>query len=320
MRRALQGSLFVLALAVSSGVASNVRADGPAKAAVDPITQQSDALFLKGNDAYKAKDYAGAEQLYKQAWALKKTYDTAANYGLTELKLGKMREAAELLDFALHNSPPSDSDKQREQVKARLDQARAGVGAVNVKSNVEGASYEVDGVASGEVPAWGDVYVTPGVHTITLKMDGYSSISREVKVELGQKASFEAKLEPRRASRAVMAAGFGLAAAGVGAGLVFTLVSIGKSSSRKDKLAGLSGQPFPCGEGTPNTAACADISDLSAAQNTFKGAAIASFAVGGAALVGTIIYAVSVPSPKQKPKSDAKLLVGPGSIAVSGSF
>lgn len=291
----------------------------------DPVTQKSDALFEQGTKAYQAEKLADAEGFFRRAWALKKTHDTAANLGLVLMKLGRPAEAAGFLDYALHNSPPTDSDRAREAVRKKLDEAKTKALAVHVIVNAEGAELTVDDKPAGAVPPWGVVYLDPGKHTIVARASGYQASTQQANGTAGGAIDVRFDLAPAStggASPAILIGGGVLAAAGIGAGVVFTVMSSGAASDRKTELAMLGGTS-PCGTGTPYVDKCADIRDKSANEGTFRALGIAGFAVGGAALVATVVYGVVK---RAKPATTTGIMVLPlaspteRGLAVKGAF
>src|SRR6185436_13420471 len=90
--------------------ASGLDADASVKAA--------DEHFRKANELYKNEKWAEAEVEFQAAWAVRKTYDTAANMGHTEFHLGKFRDSAEHLQFAVDNWPPTGKQEPLQLAQA----------------------------------------------------------------------------------------------------------------------------------------------------------------------------------------------------------
>ena len=68
--------------------------------------QLVDAL-VRGEEAARAGRLSEAYDILLGAWRKKPTYDVAANLGSVELRLGKVRDAAEHLAFSVREYPPS---------------------------------------------------------------------------------------------------------------------------------------------------------------------------------------------------------------------
>src|SRR6185369_11615173 len=86
-----------------------------------------------------------AEPLFQQAWALKHSYDIGGNLGIAELKLGKYRDAAEHLSYALKTFPANGKGPHRDLIQESLGKAKAQVAMVTIEVNQKGALVLVDG-------------------------------------------------------------------------------------------------------------------------------------------------------------------------------
>ena len=71
--------------------------------------------------------------------------------------------------------------------------AAAAEGGVNVSSNPSGADVSVDGEFVGNSPAV--LKLTPGKHTLSVRMSGYKDWSREITVHSGSEVQLTANLE-----------------------------------------------------------------------------------------------------------------------------
>ena len=79
------------------------------------------------------------------------------------------------------------------ETKASSAPSEAGKGTVNVSSNPSGADVSLDGNFVGNCPA--ALKISPGKHTVTVKMPGYKDWSREITVESGSEVQLTANLE-----------------------------------------------------------------------------------------------------------------------------
>ena len=94
-------------LLAATGVPMLARADSPAPVVDDATNKRADELTTRGNELATKSKWAEAEVFFRKAWALKHSYDIGGNLGITELALGKHRDAAEHLSFALRSFPTS---------------------------------------------------------------------------------------------------------------------------------------------------------------------------------------------------------------------
>ncbi len=79
------------------------------------------------------------------------------------------------------------------ETKANGLPAEAGKGTVNVSSNPTGADVAVDGEFVGNTPSV--LKVSPGKHTVTVKLQGFKDWSREISVQAGSDVQLTAALE-----------------------------------------------------------------------------------------------------------------------------
>ena len=265
----------------------------PAGAAPAPPKDQADALFKKGLAAYDKGDFQEASTSWQAAWALKQTFDIAGNLGLVELKLGKFRDAAEHLDYAVKHFPPTEAQARRAGIQAKFAEARAQIGGLQITSVTAGADVLVDQVRVGTTPLGGEIFVLPGTHTIELVHRDYKPASQTIQVEKGSTKIVALTLEmaERGPSIPVLGVGYGLALLGVVGGAVFTVLSNTKAATAQDETTALKmlyGEQ-PCGVSRPE---CDSILALHEDQDLFGNIAGGMFIGAGVAAIGTSIYLV----------------------------
>src|SRR6266849_7620652 len=78
------------------------------------------------------------------------------------------------------------------ETKASSAPSETGKGTVNVSSNPSGADVSLDGNFVGNCPA--ALKISPGKHTVTVKLSGYKDWSREITVESGSEVQLTANL------------------------------------------------------------------------------------------------------------------------------
>src|SRR5687767_13201157 len=105
-------AFHVLMWGGATALAQPLPSTAPPSAAREPTaTDNTDqknkarALVLQAADAMVADHYLEAEELFKAAWELDKTYDIAGNLGHVELINKKPSQAAEHLRFCLSSLP-----------------------------------------------------------------------------------------------------------------------------------------------------------------------------------------------------------------------
>jgi hypothetical protein len=119
------------------------------------------------------------------AWALKQSYDIAANLANTELLLGMKRDAAEHFAMCLRTFAATGSKAQQEVVKKQFEEARQEIGALLIKVSVDGAEVLVDGKSVGRAPLKGEVFVEPGTRTVEARLSGYEPTKQSISAVKG---------------------------------------------------------------------------------------------------------------------------------------
>jgi hypothetical protein len=119
------------------------------------------------------------------------------------------------------------------------------------------------------------------------------------------------------------------AAAGFGVGIGFTVVSNARGKEAldvHDKLVIATSSALPiCHEGSParNKANCDELLDLQDKRDSAQAVAIVGYALGGAAAVGTVLFAIL---PRKSPDRSTGMQVTPvlspgqSGVLITGSF
>ncbi|KYF73864.1 hypothetical protein BE15_09655 [Sorangium cellulosum] len=335
-----------VAVALTAPTAGAQQAAAPAVSEeTDALTDKARQLYEEGRQAAAAGKWADAHASFLAAWAIKPHYQIASNLGVTCLKLGRNREAAEYLTRYLREAPATKV-KERQSAEASLNEALAKVASVTVQAAPQGAEVIVDGVAVGKAPLMDPVFLDPGKHEIGARLDGHEPETRSIVATAGGKETAVLQLErtpsaqiggrvdtslspvpgaPRDDVRTAVLVGGGIAAgAGVAAGVVFTLLANGRAgdaeTSRQELIAEGDGYAL-CPDLNP--VKCAELKDTVLAKVDLTNAAFWSFVAGGAIGAGTLVYGlVTMKSSESRPTVQVVPLLGTGAsgLLVSGKF
>jgi hypothetical protein len=263
-----------------------------------PPKDEAGRLFEEATAAHDAGKVEQAEALFSKAWALKKSWDIAANLGVVERKLGKHAAAATLFAEALRLLPPSEADATRAGIERRLAAAREDVGAVKVHVGVDGAKVRIGGEQKGTTPIDGELFVMPGTITIDVEADGYEPASKTIELAKGKTEdvtfSLARKAPPAGPSMVPMFLIGGAAGVGVLLG-IGTAAGAAVVSGDAEKLGK---QLNPAG----NTALCAGAAggdcdvllQKRRQQGLLENVALWSFIGAGAAGSAALIYALGM--------------------------
>jgi hypothetical protein len=316
--------LAILALVLGQVASANAHAEDPPSASGTPASdavKRADAFFRSANQFYSEKKWTEAEADFLAAWTLNPTYDVAANLGHTQYRLGKYRDAAEHLAFALRTWPLIGKPEPRTLAQERLAEVRKLVGVLKVTTDVPGAEVVLDGRVVGRSPLLNELFVDSGIHAVEARLAGYEvartsadvakGIFKDVTLALVKKSAPPPPPPPPSASSSagtinpppapggpskpiVIAGGAGAGAALV-AGVVFAVISNGKAgdaATNHQELVKAGGSRVCAGQAGTD---CLTLQGLWKDKDTFASASLWSFVGAGALGVGTLVYALAAP-------------------------
>ncbi|WP_438018928.1 PEGA domain-containing protein [Sorangium sp. So ce315] len=315
-------------------------------------SEKARKLYLEGVALAEKNRWADAHASFVAAWALHEHYTILGGIGTCELMLKRYRDAAEHLAAYVReiDKDTTATPQDRAAAAETYAKARAHVGAVIVSTNVPGAQVVVDGSVVGTTPLLDPVFLDPGQHTITVRHEGYTPKEAAVEVAAGSEMQRAFELEKPEASApppppprpapppprheakgpsvGVIVAGGSVAAAGVIAGVVFTLAANGTERAREREwnvVDGYRNGAVDCmslTKGDP-VEACRKLSSLVDDRDLFRNLALWSFVGAGVATVGTLGYWLASPSsaPEERHVRVFPLVTqGGGGIAAGGVF
>lgn len=281
-----------------------------AQPAAPALTPAQHAEWEKKRDLGKAEKqrerWAKAREAYLGAWQIKKDWNLAANLGLVELKLGKHRDAAEHLDYAVREAPPglaAEAPDEWNKLRELQRKTLAKVGALAITVKPAGAEVLVNGLPVGKAPLSGPVFVEPGQAAVEARAEGFALGNASVRafagtpvavklvlVPVGKKGDLPPPAPPvvqPRPYKPFIIGGAAVAGLGVILGGVFAGVSNGKSSASHE-LQGHKppNKVFECDNG-PECKAIFD--SLQGQRQTFAGLSISSFIAAGVG-AGVLTY------------------------------
>ncbi|MGK3996869.1 PEGA domain-containing protein [Sorangium sp. So ce1024] len=315
------------------------------------MTEESRKLFQNGVQAASESRWEAARALFLAARALHPHYTIDGNLGDCELHLGRYREAAEYLARYVRElrKDSTSTAEERARGEAAYAEARAKVGALVVRTNVDGARVLVDGTWRGVTPLADPVFVEPGAHTILVEHEDYTT--KKITVQLGAGKQIDQRLElerrpagpppqeplapmlPPPASsaeghagaeeraggprKALLIGGAATAGAAAVAGVVFAVLSSTSAGDADEKEAslGASGGPNACAAGR-RAADCSALRRLEENAATFGNVSAWSFIGAGVLGVTTaIVWAVD-----SRAEGRAKFHASPVVGAQEGGF
>jgi hypothetical protein len=304
-----------------------------------PDVENEKALqtFKEGIAAFDRRDFEAARVAFLQTFALKPSAPVVRrNLGLAEIYSGHYLEGARRLGRVIHTTDEGTSVDRARMVES-LKKAEAYLERVTVEVNVEGATITIGDVELGVSPlpfAW---YLEPGGYDVRVSKPGFVAFSENRMARAGSAQHLRIHLKPldvpeesvpapipvvaapapaeldRGANPWVLVAGSALTLGGLATGLtlsMFAADNADKVDRLGDALAGGSCR-------APEIESCAQLADAAAAHDRQMRWATVSFALGAAAGVSTLVYALLAGSERSSRGSAASTPSGPRALGVS---
>lgn len=290
---------------------------------------EADDHFAKANAAFSEEKYDLALPEYQAAWKLSKSYDIAALLGVTEMRLGKYRDAAEHMAFALAHWAPSGEEELRANVQASLVEVKKAVVTARIKTTTKGATIKVNGAGLDPSLLDTEIYFEPGRRVIEAVAVGYRSARREIPGKAGDNELVTLNLmaeEPqtRGPIPGIVLGGIGVVGIAVGAGLIGA--AEGKKSDalklHDDIVSNVPGDPKACSGSVADPARCKALRDAASSADALGNGGVAVLVFGGLAALATAGYFL-LPSRKSAPAKVAVIPVagaGSGGLILKGAF
>jgi hypothetical protein len=167
----------------------------PALADSDATRAEARERFDRGLRLFNQRDDSGALAEFERAYELTKHPLVLYNMALVYAAMNRPVEAVETLDKLLSNPGSLDKDKLERARQAKNEQASS-IGALEIVTNVAGASIEIDGVVRGKTPLAKPLRLGRGAHIVGAIAAGRIPVRREVLIPSGGTAKVELELLP----------------------------------------------------------------------------------------------------------------------------
>ena len=187
----LRWRAFIVGVCLSASTVA--RADNPA---VSEQEARFDLLVRTGNQARLAGRHRDAAIAYKAALEIHPHPVVSGRLGLALLKLGQIDLAGNELHLGMEHGQGVPL-RERTEITAAYDKAKASTTWVSVKISQVGASVTCDGESwnrEGTSAFWR--FVMPGEHTIRAKLDGYEEAVETFTAKPGERIAISLQLVP----------------------------------------------------------------------------------------------------------------------------
>jgi hypothetical protein len=159
----------------------------------DAVTAMARKRFQEGVTFFDQRRYEEARGAFLQAYALKRHPAVLLNLAQSEIRSGRVADAARHFAAFLRDST-SASGVERTEAEKGLQAARAKLGRIQVNVSEPGAEVLVDGETVGVSPLPEPVDVSPGSHSVEAKHAGRSATATVV-AQLGKQANATLSLD-----------------------------------------------------------------------------------------------------------------------------
>lgn len=324
MKPTVSRTLLALGLALSVvGAEPRAEANQSAAAPNPAVEAHYNAGVAAAKKATSKQDWEKACEEFTQAYALEKNPQIAANLGNAELKAGRMRLAAEHLDYFLQQDKEASKEAKKE-IEHLLEQAKKHIVTVKINVNQVGAKIVIDNVERGMSPLEGPIYLEENEHTFEVRKAGMKAEKqahvfkkgdkREIRFEmvadvggtLAPRKGADKGKEPAWRTGLTVAAGV-VGFVGVGGGI--TLIGLGhdRAQSSFDELKLLkssgptidpaTGKPMPVCDYTRHATVVACSSSSKSKNRDFanilRSSGVASIISGAAAFSGMLALVIT---------------------------
>jgi tetratricopeptide (TPR) repeat protein len=260
---------------------------------VGPVSaDEADRLFTQGATAFEAGKTEEALKNFREAWALRKSYDLASAMAQAELLLGRHRDAAEHLSYALRNFAITAKPEKRAPLEKALAEVRTKIVALRIKATIDGAEVRLNGHALGKTPLEQEVFAEPGAITVELRAEGHDDARQTLDAKAGTTQDVTLAPAPKTRSMvpAVILGGVSVVGLGVGAGLAIASTDQGTEALKlRDAYIAKHGAK-PCSDVAGATTDCNAIGDRLRAQDALGNASIGVFVGSGVVAAGAVGY------------------------------
>ena len=341
--------LAVAAAAVVWSRAAVAAGEEPSAGPSGAATTRSEAeeAFARGERARRAGRWEDAEASYRAAWKADPRPEFAGELGLSELALGRPRDAAEHLRESLLVPETLQPAAQR-RFRAGLEKAEREVSFATVAVSRPEAEVFIDGRSIGRGQGMYFVYLEPGRHEARGELDGYVGDAYPFEAQRGRESMVGLHLEPKPSPPAAPApvapgpiapapaaapggpsagtvfrvGGIALASAGVVLGTGFAVAAAvrgGEAEAQAAQIRERNGAAACLSKAYAEP--CGVLREMIDARDTLKAAAWGSFigaGVAGAVALSSLLWA---PEPGKRAVRAAPLAAAHGGgVIFSGSW
>jgi hypothetical protein len=192
MQPAARFVIVVVVLLMAGGVARAQSGGAAGKAKAVELLGSGDKKLARGQKLYDKGDIEKALEEYESALvdyqaAYEAFPDPKIYYPIAqaEQRLGRFVDALQHYQQLLEEGKDV-AGQLRNQVERELIDVKKNLAAVLIEAQPEGALVLIDGSQVARTPMQQPVFVEPGAHTLTVKLEGFKTVEKKVDLAMGK--------------------------------------------------------------------------------------------------------------------------------------
>jgi len=162
--------------------------------AATPVSAAKTREYHEAYAAFNVNDLPKAYKILTALVAQMPAFDAVAFLGQTELSMGKYRDAAEHLTFAIENTPASKAEEAVPLLKSDLAEAKTHLTTLRITVDQPDADVALDGKILAKSSLDTDVYVDPGKHVISATHATLGSTESAIDTKAGEESTIALQL------------------------------------------------------------------------------------------------------------------------------
>lgn len=157
--------------------------------------EEARQLFLAGNTLFAAGDYPGALAKFRQARKLYPYYKIDVNIAVTLNRLQRHAEALRYYEVFLKTADKVAPRDVVEEAQKEVLALRQKVAVLTIDGPPKGATLNIDGEQTLELPLPAGHYLEPGSHVVLIHMSGYFPHLQKLQLAAGQQRQLKVELK-----------------------------------------------------------------------------------------------------------------------------
>jgi hypothetical protein len=162
--------------------------------AATPVSAAKTKEYHEAYAAFNVNDLPKAYKILTALVARIPAFDAVAFLGQTELSMGKFRDAADHLTFAIENTPSDKAEEALPVLKGDLAEAKTHLTTLRITVDQPDADVALDGKILAKSSLDTDLFVDPGKHVISATHATLGNTESAIDTKAGEGSTIALKL------------------------------------------------------------------------------------------------------------------------------